>query len=52
MISAGERIPVFDDGATWRDYTYIDDIVDGILWPAPITKSSVRKTPVLFRLRK
>lgn len=30
LISAGKPIPVFGDGSTARDYTYIDDIVDGI----------------------
>ncbi|MEO0508488.1 MAG: GDP-mannose 4,6-dehydratase [Verrucomicrobiota bacterium] len=31
LIEAGEQIPVFGDGSTRRDYTYIDDIVDGII---------------------
>ncbi|MBN9656776.1 MAG: GDP-mannose 4,6-dehydratase [Acidobacteria bacterium] len=30
-ISAGRPIPVFGDGATGRDYTYVEDIVDGIV---------------------
>lgn len=30
-IAAGWPIPVFGDGTTGRDYTYIDDIVAGIL---------------------
>ncbi len=30
-ILSGEVIPVFGDGTTKRDYTYIDDIIDGIL---------------------
>ena len=30
LISDGERIPVFGDGTTRRDYTYIDDIVAGV----------------------
>lgn len=30
-IAAGRPIPVFGDGTTGRDYTYIDDIVAGIL---------------------
>ena len=30
-VSAGEPIPVFGDGATSRDYTYIDDIIDGVM---------------------
>jgi UDP-glucuronate 4-epimerase len=31
LIDRGEPIPVFGDGTTRRDYTYIDDIVDGIV---------------------
>ena len=31
LIDAGEPIPVFGTGDTRRDYTYIDDIVAGIL---------------------
>jgi UDP-glucuronate 4-epimerase len=31
MIEAGQEISVFGDGTSKRDYTYIDDIVDGIL---------------------
>ncbi|MBT8486365.1 MAG: GDP-mannose 4,6-dehydratase [Phycisphaerae bacterium] len=30
-IAAGEPIAMFGDGTTARDYTYIDDIVDGVL---------------------
>ena len=30
-ISAGEPIKVFNGGEMWRDFTYIDDIVDGVL---------------------
>ena len=30
LMRAGRPIPVFGDGSTSRDYTYIDDIVDGI----------------------
>jgi len=29
-VAAGESIPVFGDGSTSRDYTFIDDIVDGV----------------------
>ncbi|MFT5477583.1 MAG: UDP-glucuronate 4-epimerase, partial [Planctomycetota bacterium] len=28
---AGEAIPFFGDGTTRRDYTYIDDIIDGVV---------------------
>src|SRR6185295_9801931 len=30
LISSGKPIPVFGDGTTRRDYTYVDDIVDGV----------------------
>jgi UDP-glucuronate 4-epimerase len=30
LILAGQPIPVFGDGSTERDYTYVDDIVAGI----------------------
>ncbi len=30
LISNGKPIPVFGDGTTRRDYTYIDDIIDGV----------------------
>lgn len=30
LISEGEPIPVFGDGSTRRDYTYIDDIIAGV----------------------
>ncbi len=31
MIDEGRPIPVFGDGTTRRDYTYIDDIMQGVL---------------------
>lgn len=31
LISAGKPIPVFGDGTTRRDYTYVDDIIDGVI---------------------
>ena len=33
MIMEGKEVPMFGDGSLERDYTYIDDIVDGILCP-------------------
>lgn len=30
LMLEGKKIPMFGDGSTSRDYTYIDDIVDGI----------------------
>lgn len=31
LISAGKPIPVFGDGSAARDYTYVDDTVDGVI---------------------
>jgi UDP-glucuronate 4-epimerase len=31
LIAAGKPIPVFGDGSTSRDYTYVSDIVDGVI---------------------
>ncbi len=31
MIKNGDAIPFFGDGSTARDYTYIDDIINGII---------------------
>jgi UDP-glucuronate 4-epimerase len=30
MITEGKAIPVFGDGTTRRDYTYVDDIIQGV----------------------
>ncbi len=30
LISEGKPVPMFGDGSTERDYTYIDDIIDGV----------------------
>jgi UDP-glucuronate 4-epimerase len=31
LITAHKPIPVFGDGTTRRDYTYVDDIIDGVM---------------------
>jgi UDP-glucuronate 4-epimerase len=31
LIESGRPLPVFGDGSTARDYTYVDDIVSGVL---------------------
>jgi len=31
LITARKPIPVFGDGTTRRDYTYVDDIIDGVM---------------------
>jgi len=32
-MEAGKPLPIFGDGETGRDYTYVDDIVAGVLGP-------------------
>lgn len=39
LISAGRPIPVFGDGLTRRDYTYIDDIIAGVRAAIDYTES-------------
>ncbi len=31
LIDIGEKIPIYGDGSSRRDYTYIDDLIDGIM---------------------
>jgi UDP-glucuronate 4-epimerase len=31
LIAKGDEVPMFGDGSTCRDYTYIDDIIAGVL---------------------
>ncbi len=31
LIDQGEKIPIYGDGSSRRDYTYIDDLIDGVL---------------------
>lgn len=30
LLAAGQKVPMFGDGTTRRDYTYISDIIDGV----------------------
>ena len=39
LMLNNEEIPMFGDGSTSRDYTYIDDIVDGIMKSCEYTMS-------------
>jgi UDP-glucuronate 4-epimerase len=44
LMEAGKKIPIFGDGSTGRDYTFVDDIVSGIL--ASVTyKHKVKDAP-------
>lgn len=40
LIHRGRPIPMFGDGTTERDYTWIDDIVDGVMAAITRTRSS------------
>ena len=40
LISEGRSIPVFGDGTTRRDYTYVDDIIDGVVAAINYDKSN------------
>jgi len=40
LISRRKPIPVFGDGSTRRDYTYIDDIIDGVMAAIDYDKSN------------
>lgn len=39
LMRAEERIPMFGDGSTERDYTYIDDILQGVLGAIDFVRS-------------
>lgn len=39
LISQGKPIPVFGAGTTRRDYTYVDDIIDGVMAAIAYDKS-------------
>jgi UDP-glucuronate 4-epimerase len=40
LIRSGRSIPVFGDGSTRRDYTYIDDIVGGVIAATKYSESN------------
>jgi UDP-glucuronate 4-epimerase len=40
LINDGKAIPVFGDGSTRRDYTYIDDIISGVIAATNYTGSN------------
>jgi UDP-glucuronate 4-epimerase len=42
LIYEGKEIPFFGDGETQRDYTYIDDIVDGVLKAIDYTEKNTK----------
>jgi UDP-glucuronate 4-epimerase len=44
-IEAGKPLPIFGDGETGRDYTYVDDIVAGVLGALDYNFSSTDGAP-------
>lgn len=48
LITAGKPVPFFGDGSMARDYTYIDDIVDGIL--RAVATNRVLTEPIPYRV--
>ncbi len=52
LIAANEPVPMFGDGSTSRDYTYIDDIIQGVLAAYEFIYSSSLKPQAspLFRI--
>jgi UDP-glucuronate 4-epimerase len=47
LVAADREIPMFGDGQTSRDYTYIDDVVDGALSAMRMLEDA---DPALYRL--
>ncbi len=46
LIADGEDVPMFGDGSTSRDYTYIDDIIQGILAASEKVRSDTKSSIV------
>jgi UDP-glucuronate 4-epimerase len=44
-IEAGKPLPIFGDGETGRDYTYVDDIVAGVLGALEYNFASTKGAP-------
>lgn len=45
LLEAGKPLPVFGDGQTRRDYTYVDDLVAGILGALPFPPRDPAEVP-------
>jgi UDP-glucuronate 4-epimerase len=43
LLESGQPIPMYGDGTTERDYTYIDDVVDGIVAALSWTGAGARR---------
>ena len=47
LLSRGEPVPMFGDGSTERDYTWIDDIVDGVVAAVDRTRDAPREFEIV-----
>lgn len=45
LMEAGRPVPVFGDGSTGRDYTYVDDIVAGVLSAVDLDVGALSEVP-------
>ncbi len=50
LIARGESVPMFGDGTTSRDYTFIDDIIEGVLASEQFLKGADAGTCRIFNL--
>jgi len=50
LMAAGKPLPFFGDGSTRRDYTFVDDILQGVLGALDWLKSSPRPVFDIFNL--
>ncbi|MFQ5889875.1 MAG: GDP-mannose 4,6-dehydratase [Gemmatimonadota bacterium] len=50
LMAAGEKIPVYGDGSSGRDYTYIDDIIEGVVRALARLRGEARSGPVFHTL--
>ncbi len=50
LIKQNKPIPVFGDGSTMRDYTYIDDIIDGIIKAVSFIDSTDSKRDFVYEI--
>ena len=50
LILAGKPISLYGDGSTSRDYTWIDDIIDGVVAALDETGEQGRGAPPAFRI--
>lgn len=50
LIEQGQPLPIYGDGSTTRDYTYIDDIIDGVMASTDWLQRQPESTYSVFNL--